>query len=476
MKLVLSLLMALALNCCLAFPALAEEMRKLPLQAQQAREMLARKAEEEKLRAQKDATDSRARILADRAALTQAVAQLEREVGALEAEISAMEEREGFLLAEEQEIDITLNESEVVVRELLGQIRILAKDLDSLIRQSPLEALEQRRPDFFAAVAEQDRFPGMNDVEAMAQALLKMIRRASQVSAQQGRIVDRSGLERQALVLLIGPFSAIYRQGEETGFLALATDGRLHALSRQPDTFTRRALERYLAGDDESVPMDISRGAALRQLSNQLTLTSQIQSGGPIVWPILAILVIGIFIVLERILRLLTSRTNGAELFAAIRPFAQKGEWEEAENLCMARAKKPLARVLLAGIRNRQLSREDLENVLHEAILKEIPRLERFLSTLGMLATIAPLLGLLGTVTGMINVFHVITLQGTGDPRLMSGGISEALVTTMLGLSVAIPLLLLHNMLSRGVDRLIGNMEEQGMALINLVHRCGGQK
>jgi biopolymer transport protein ExbB len=89
-----------------------------------------------------------------------------------------------------------------------------------------------------------------------------------------------------------------------------------------------------------------------------------------------------------------------------------------------------------------------MENALQEAILREVPPMERFLSTLGMLAAIAPLLGLLGTVTGMIGTFHVITQHGTGDPRMMSGGISEALVTTMLGLSVAIPIMLAHTLLT----------------------------
>ncbi|MDI6795483.1 MAG: MotA/TolQ/ExbB proton channel family protein, partial [Desulfatibacillaceae bacterium] len=113
------------------------------------------------------------------------------------------------------------------------------------------------------------------------------------------------------------------------------------------------------------------------------------------------------------------------------------------------------------------LPRQDMENVLAEAILREIPRLERFLPTLGMLAAIAPLLGLLGTVTGMINTFEVITFAGTGDPRLMSGGISEALVTTMLGLSVAIPVTVAHVLLSRMVERIAIQMEEKSMALVN---------
>jgi len=119
----------------------------------------------------------------------------------------------------------------------------------------------------------------------------------------------------------------------------------------------------------------------------------------------------------------------------------------------------------------RDMEREDMENVLQEAILSEIPGLERFLSTLGMLGAIAPLLGLLGTVTGMINTFHVITYYGTGDPRMMSAGISEALVTTMLGLTAAIPIMLFHSLLSRRVENIIAQMEEKAVTLVNIVFK-----
>ena len=100
-----------------------------------------------------------------------------------------------------------------------------------------------------------------------------------------------------------------------------------------------------------------------------------------------------------------------------------------------------------------------------------MPRLERFLAILAIFGAIAPLLGLLGTVTGMIDTFRVITLYGTGDPRMMSGGISEALITTELGLAVAIPIMLFHTFLSRRVDHLVGDMEEKAVALTNIIQK-----
>jgi len=124
------------------------------------------------------------------------------------------------------------------------------------------------------------------------------------------------------------------------------------------------------------------------------------------------------------------------------------------------------------GLLARRESRETLESVLQEAILKELPRLERALPLLNIMGAVAPLLGLLGTVTGMIGTFEVINVYGTGDPRLLSGGISVALVTTMLGLCVAIPIMLLHTVLNRQVEHIVGDMEEKSVTLTNIIHRC----
>ena len=154
-----------------------------------------------------------------------------------------------------------------------------------------------------------------------------------------------------------------------------------------------------------------------------------------------------------------------------IKESAGRADWQECEAHCQRFQQKPVARVIAAGLKFRGEERTEMENVLQEAILREIPPMERFLSTLGMLAAIAPLLGLLGTVTGMIDTFHIITLHGTSDPRLMSGGISEALVTTMLGLGVAIPLMLAQTLLNRSVEQEIGIMEEKGVALVNLIYK-----
>ena len=128
-----------------------------------------------------------------------------------------------------------------------------------------------------------------------------------------------------------------------------------------------------------------------------------------------------------------------------------------------------LGRVMMVYDREAVLELETLEARLDEAIIEQTPRLERGLSTLGILAAMAPLLGLLGTVIGMIQTFQSITLFGAGDPRIMSDGISQALVTTQLGLIVAIPIILLHTLLSNRSNRLLHVLEEQSAGMISMM-------
>ena len=137
----------------------------------------------------------------------------------------------------------------------------------------------------------------------------------------------------------------------------------------------------------------------------------------------------------------------------------------------------PLGRVLAAYSKNKSVDTETLELKLNEAVLKEVPKINRGLLIVKVISVVAPLAGLLGTVTGMIKTFQVITLYGAGDPKLMAGGISQALVTTVLGLVVAIPMVLLHTVLSGRAKRLVNILEEQSAGLIaehsEAAHRAG---
>lgn len=453
-------------------PASAQEMRALHVQARHAKQALLEKAAAEKQAAEQAAAQSLARITHDRNALQKAIADLREENHQLSQAVQKREGRYGPLDEKEKQLSGQLAEMDSMVRELVGVTRTTAKDINVLIDQNLQSALGEGKDGFLKDIAEQGRFPAMADIRAMFTVLLDEIATSGEVGIQRGTMVDRAGAPVEAQILTIGNFTAAYRTGSEVGFLNYSSSGRkLFALSRLPAGRMQKQIAHYMDGQSDAVPIDISRGGALRQLTHELSLWEQIPKGGLIVWPILTILALGIAIVIERVIFLLRKRLDTDGFIRRINALAAGLKWDECRKICADHGTKPVARVVAAGLECCRMGREEMENALQEAILKEVPAMERFLSTLGMLAAIAPLLGLLGTVTGMIDTFHVITLHGTGDPRMMSGGISEALVTTMLGLSVAIPIMLAHSLLNRAVDNHIGQMEEKAVSLVNIVHR-----
>ncbi len=455
-----------------AGPAYGQDMRVRQSEARQAREVLMQKADAEQRAAEAEAATVQARIADDQAALDQAIAALEKQNARLRSSVEGLTAEVRSLAEQEAALSAQLAETDSVIRELVGLIRVAAKDTATLWRENLQSARGGPDPAFLQSFAEQARFPGMADVRRLVAALELYIQHSGEVALGQGTIVDPAGLETEADILTLGCFTAVYRLKDEIGFLTYAeASQKLYALSRLPSRRMQKQIAHYMTGQAEAVPMDISRGAALRQLTHELSLWEQVPKGGPIVWPILAILAIGALIVLERVVFLLRKNCNAEKLMQRIAALIDERRWPAGRKACLELRGKPVARVLAAGLECCHLPREDMENALQEAILREVPRMERFLSTLGMLAAIAPLLGLLGTVTGMIDTFDVITRFGTGDPRMMSGGISEALVTTMLGLSVAIPIMLAHTLLNRSVDRRIGQMEEKALALVNTVHK-----
>ena len=187
-----------------------------------------------------------------------------------------------------------------------------------------------------------------------------------------------------------------------------------------------------------------------------------LSAGGLLVWPIVLVGFIALILIIERFYSLSRIRGNSDRNMKRILEMILTGDWKKCRQFCTDQSNYPTCRIISHTLQYVGNTREIIENAFQEAFLKELPILERFLPTLGVLAAVAPLLGLLGTVTGMINTFQIITLYGTGNPRMMSGGISEALITTQLGLAVAVPIILLHHILDRRVDKIVGDMEEKG--------------
>ncbi|MCP4119025.1 MAG: MotA/TolQ/Exb proton channel [Desulfobacteraceae bacterium] len=459
-------------------PAMAtQDMRATAQEAARQRTDLLNRANLEKQTAREEAQKSREAIFLDKKALKQAIAQKKKENQALAKQNLKIQTDIKSLTAGEADLRAKLAEMDAVVKELSGFVRISAKDLDTLLNHSLQSAIVKGRADKLRPLIKADKFPAMEDIRTMKDLLMEEILGSGQVRIEQAGIIDQAGKELTAQCLILGNFTAAYQVDSRVGFLLFSDQSQqLFALSKQPPLVMQKAIKRYMNGKADEVPIDVSKGGAMRQLTHKLSLVEQIPKGGVVVWPILGIALLAFLIILERLLFLARKRLDAAKFMKELKQRMANNEWEACDMLLAAHGKKPLARALAAGMEFRAMKRTDMENALQEAILREIPPLERFLSTLGMLAAIAPLMGLLGTVTGMINTFHVITFYGTSDPRMMSGGISEALVTTMLGLCVAIPIMLCHTLLSRQVETMIATMEEKAVAMVNAVFILGNRE
>lgn len=441
--------------------------------AQDVREA-ARKAEVEKAAALERAAFVEEQLLNDRVKLLAEVEKLEAELIQIENEVAGL----GFKIEEGEKIREKLADKwagqELEFKELSGNVRVVARDLETILRESPVSALVSGRIGRIKPLFDKGYFPGIDDITGMADVFFDEIERSGQIGLVEGSYVGRDGEDRSGRILTLGKFTAIYREGDEVGFLSYGPESqRLFALSALPPRSTQRAIKKYLEGKSDEVPIDISGGAALRQITRRETFREHLASGGPVMWPIGLVALSALGIVLQRVWFLNKVRRNTGKYMTRVNALAAQGDWDACEDIVRRHKGEhsPVNHVIEAGLRARHEDRETLESILQEAILRELPRVERGLPVLAILGAVAPLLGLLGTVTGMIETFQTITLFGTGDPKLMSGGISEALVTTEVGLMIAIPVMLCHTYLSRRAEAIVGEMEEKAVSLSNIIER-----
>ena len=194
-----------------------------------------------------------------------------------------------------------------------------------------------------------------------------------------------------------------------------------------------------------------------------------IQSGGWMMIPIIMSSILAAAIVGERFWTLRTEQISPSGLLSQVWGWMKNNQLDGGRIKAL-REGSSLGRILAAGLINSKHGREIMKESIEEAANKEIHEMERYLNALGTIAAVAPLMGLLGTVIGMIKVFSDIMLVGTGQAGMLAGGISEALITTAAGLSVAIPALICHRILQRRVDEIVVFMEQESIKLVDVLH------
>ena len=347
------------------------------------------------------------------------------------------------------ELEGLLNERLGVFGELFGIVRQVAGETKAQVDESAISGELKNRSARLEVLAKSTGLPPMAELEHLWFALQQEMTAQGEVKRFAGEVINLDGSLRNAEILRVGPFTTL----ADGQFVRYAGNGRYADLGRQPPARFGDAADDLLdgdAGDLVAAPVDPSRGAILNLFLQMPTLAERINQGGLVGYIIIILGLFGVGVAIERIVRLtMTGRAVKAQLASG-----------------QASGNTPLARVWAAYESNSSANVETLELKLDDAILKEMPALEKNLSLLKLLSGVAPLLGLLGTVTGMILTFQAITLFGTGDPKLMAGGISQALITTVLGLVVAIPILLLHSVAATRSREIVQVLEEQAAGMI----------
>ena len=293
----------------------------------------------------------------------------------------------------------------------------------------------------------------------------------------------------EGLLLRIGMVASAYRDSKTGRVGLLIKDGsgainpyewreNLPADATAALAVNLAKLEKGEAGP-VSIPLDIlpnqTQGKAYIQKEEKSFLGSfraMLKTGGVFMWPLMIIpfIVVGLFLIK---LVYVTGRRAGSPKLYGQALGGLKSNPTEAEALAGKRPRNLVLKVIAAVAQGRGKAREGAEKDVQEVLLHEVPRLERHLTTLSVLAAAAPLLGLLGTVSGLISMFQVITQHGVNDPKLLAGGIGEALIATETGLLIAIPTLLGHNYLANRVDRLVADAEFHALKALNILWPLG---
>ena len=389
------------------------------------------------------------------------------QLGAARGEVRALEARGAELAAQFEANEAQLEElgSQLEERagdfaELLGQFRTAAGEIDPLLRRSIISQQYEGRAEALSDISQARALPNRAQLDLLWKAMLREAIGQAEVTTFQAVVANENNNE-PVDVMRIGPFTAFTASGNPK-FLELES-GKLTPFGAQPTGAIMNGAKSLVGageGDLVRAPVDPSQGDLLGMLADMPTLGDRVQQGGLPGNVVLGLLAVGLVLGLYKLVTLFLE--GGA--------VARTAKTKQAGN------GNSLARVFSAYEDAKNDDVEALELRLDEAILKETPRLERFVNIIKVLAAVAPLLGLLGTVVGMIKTFTQITLVGTGDPKTMAGGISQALVTTVEGLIAAIPLILIHAIVSSQAKSVQQVLEEQAAGMVAERAEQGGAR
>lgn len=345
---------------------------------------------------------------------------------------------------------VELDNANGTLGEMFGVSRAAAANAYGSIATSIVSAEYPGRGEVLDVIANSKAIPELEQLEELWFALQTEMTQSGEVSKFTTEVTNLDGSKSTQTVTRIGTFNLV----SEDGYLNYNDEvGQVQPLAKQPAGYIAGAAASFFGETSGYAPLyvDPSRGAILTLETRKKTLMEFYHEGKEVGYAITVLLIIGLLIALERMIVLgsMSAKINA-----------------QTKNLDQPNENNPLGRLLKVYFDNKSVDAETLELKLDEAILRETPKVDRGINLIKMFAAIAPLMGLLGTVIGMIMTFQTITLFGTGDPKIMAGNISLALVTTALGLICALPLILIHSIVAGKSKSVLQKLDEQSAGLI----------
>ncbi len=346
---------------------------------------------------------------------------------------------------------IELDQAKGTLGEMFGIVRGTATETIGSIAQSNISAQYTGREALLKNLSVAKQLPTISELEELWIALQTEMTESAKVAKFEADVVTPEGSKAKATLVRVGSFNLI----DDNGYVLYNAETKEVApLGKQPESFVvddAVAFKNAAGGELKPVYVDPTGGGILKMKTQEQTLEEQYHNGGLVGYVITALLAIGLLIAVIRFIAL-----SGA----------QSKINAQLKDLTNPKSDNALGRILKVYHDNKNVDVENLELKLDEAIMRETPSIEKGIGILKLIAAVGPLLGLLGTVIGMIGAFQMITLHGTGDPKIMAGQISMALVTTVQGLLCALPLLFIHSLLQSKSNSILHILDEQSAGII----------
>lgn len=394
-----------------------------------------------------------AQFAADRSKQAALLSQAKGERAAQEARSKALSAQFDANEKRLTELQAVLDAKGGNLGELFGVVRIVAGDVSSVLFNSIISAQYPKRDEFVSELAQAKALPSIDQLEKLWFEMQREMTETGRNAKFQSKIVEPDGETTETEVTRVGPFVAV---AEDRFLNYLPSVGQLSVFTRQPDSPFPGMAEDYTEADEgyEKMVIDPARGVLLALVVQRPTVIERIQQGEFVGYIIILVGLIGAVLAAMQFRFLLSEGAAVKRQLAAVdRPSADNA----------------LGRVLMSFKGDAGALEENAEVVelrISEAVLREVPKLERYQSFLSLAVAAGPLLGLIGTVIGMIITFQSITESGSGDPKLMAAGIGQAMIATVLGLGIAVPLLFINSLLKSRSRAIVQVLDEQSTGLL----------